>query len=164
MPKKTKTLIVEDNANFRQAIKDILISKFPFMPINQAADGKEALIKLAKQRIDLIFMDIELPGKSGLILTKKIRKTYPHTVIIILTHHDLPEYREAAYKNGAQYFLSTEIEYAGNNHNDATEEIEIFTVPKDRLFEFLTNLPKNTELDLRLPGIIWMLEAKGMLS
>jgi len=29
-------------------------------------------------------------------------------VIIILTHHDLPEYREAAYQNGAQYFLSKE--------------------------------------------------------
>jgi two-component system response regulator YesN len=108
MHKKTKTLIVEDNANFRQAIKEILISKFPFMSINQAADGKEALLKLAKQQTDLIFMDIELPGKSGLMLTKKIRKTYPHTTIIILTHHDLPEYQEAAYKNGAQFFLSKE--------------------------------------------------------
>ena len=108
MPKKTKTLIVEDNANFRQAIKEILISKFPFMSIKQAADGKEALLKLANQQTDLIFMDIELPGKSGLVLTKNIKKAYPHAVIIILTHHDLPEYRDAAYKNGAQYFLSKE--------------------------------------------------------
>ena len=108
MPKKTKTLIVEDNANFRQAIKEILISKFPFMSIEQAADGKEALLKLANQQTDLIFMDIELPGKSGLVLTKNIKKVYPHAIIIILTHHDLPEYRDAAYKNGAQYFLSKE--------------------------------------------------------
>ena len=108
MPKKTKTLIVEDNANFRQAIKEILISKFPFMCIKQAADEREALLKLANQQTDLIFMDIELPGKNGLVLTKKIKKVYPHTIIIILTHHDLPEYREAAYKNGAQYFLSKE--------------------------------------------------------
>ena len=108
MPKKTKILIVEDNANFRQTIKEILISRFPFMSIKQAADGREALLKLATQQTDLIFMDIELPGKSGLVLTKKIKNAYPHTVIIILTHHDLPEYREAAYKNGAQYFLSKE--------------------------------------------------------
>ena len=108
MPKKTKTLIVEDNANFRQTIKEILISKFPFMSIKHAADGREALLKLANQQTDLIFMDIELPGKSGLVLTKKIKKAYPHTIIIILTHHDLPEYREAAYQNGAQYFLSKE--------------------------------------------------------
>jgi DNA-binding NarL/FixJ family response regulator len=108
MLKQAKTLIIEENVNFRQAIKEILISKFPFMSINQAADEKEALLKLAEQQTDLIFMDIELPGKSGLILTKKIRKAYPHTTIIILTHHDLPEYQEAAYKNGAQFFLSKE--------------------------------------------------------
>ena len=108
MPKKIKTLIVEDSANFRQAIKEILISKFPSMFIAQAAEGKEALLKLGKHRPDLIFMDIELPGKSGLVLTKEIKKIYPHAVIIILTHHDLPEYREAAYQNGAQYFLSKE--------------------------------------------------------
>jgi len=120
MPKKTKTLIVEDNANFRQTIKEILISKFPFMSINQAADGREALLKLANQQIDLIFMDIQLPEKSGLILTKKIRKAYPHAIIIILTHHDLPEYREAAYKNGAQYFLSKET----TNTSEIAELVE----------------------------------------
>lgn len=108
MPKKIKTLIVEDSANFRQAIKEILISKFPSMFIAQAADGKEALLKLGKHQPDLIFMDIELPGKNGLVLTKEIKKIYPHAVIIILTHHDLPEYREVAYQNGAQYFLSKE--------------------------------------------------------
>ena len=58
------------------------------MSIKQAADSREALLKLAQQRTDLIFMDIELPGKNGLILTKKIREIYPHVVIVILTHHD----------------------------------------------------------------------------
>ena len=108
MLKKIKTLIVEDNATFRQRLKELLISKFPFMFITQAADGKEALIKLAQHRPDLIFMDIELPLESGLVLTKKIKKIYPHAVIIIITHHDLQEYRIAAYQNGAQYFLSKE--------------------------------------------------------
>lgn len=108
MPKKIKTLIIEDNANFRKTIKEILISKFPSIFIAQAADGREAFLKIDKHQPDLIFMDIELHGTSGLVLTKEIKKIYPHTVIIILTHHDLPEYREAAYQNGAQYFLSKE--------------------------------------------------------
>ena len=108
MSNQVRTLIIEDNASFRQTVKEILSSKFPFMSIKQAADGREALLKLAQQRTDLIFMDIELPGKNGLILTKKIREIYPHVVIVILTHHDLPEYQDAAYKNGAQYFLSKE--------------------------------------------------------
>ena len=129
MPKKTKTLIVEDNANFRQTIKEILISKFPFMSIKHAADGREALLKLANQQTDLIFMDIELPGKSGLVLTKKIKKAYPHTIIIILTHHDLPEYREAAYQNGAQYFLSKE----STNANEIVELVESILAGVERI-------------------------------
>jgi DNA-binding NarL/FixJ family response regulator len=108
MDKKIKTLIVEDNADFRQIIKEILFSKFPLMLIKQAADGREALIKLVRDRPDLIFVDIELAGENGLMLTKKFKKIHSHAVIIILTHHDLPEYREAAYQNGAQYFLSKE--------------------------------------------------------
>ena len=108
MPKKIKTLIVEDNATFRQTIKELLIAKFPSMFITQAADGKEAFIKLANYRTDLIFMDIGLPVESGLVLTQKIKKIYPEAVIIILTNHDLQEYRIAAYQKGAQYFLSKE--------------------------------------------------------
>jgi len=108
MSNQVRTLLVEDNANSRQALKEILISKFPFMSIRQAADGREALLKLAQQRTDLIFMDIELPGQNGLMLTKRISKSYPHAVIIILTNHDLPEYQNVAYQNGAQYFLSKE--------------------------------------------------------
>lgn len=106
--KSGNILIVEDNANFRKALKEILLSKFPFMFITQAADGREALLKLERHRPDLIFLDIDLPGKSGLVITKEIKTIFPQVVIIILTHHDLPEYREAAYQNGAQYFLSKE--------------------------------------------------------
>ena len=63
------------------------------------------------QKIDshppnLIFMDIRLPEENGLELTRKIKADYPDTIIIILTSHDLPEYREAATRCKANYFLS----------------------------------------------------------
>lgn len=51
-------------------------------------------------------MDIKLPGESGLELTKKIKSSYPEIIIIILTNYDLPEYRDVAMRNGADYFLS----------------------------------------------------------
>ncbi len=108
MNKKIKTLLIENSANFRHTIKEILISKFPSISVKQANDGREALIELARHRPDLIFMDIELAEENGLVLTKELKKIYPDAVIIVLTHHDLPEYREAAYQNGAQYFLSKE--------------------------------------------------------
>jgi DNA-binding NarL/FixJ family response regulator len=55
---------------------------------------------------DLIFMDIKLPGESGLELTKKIREGHPDIIIIILTSYDLLEYREAAVRYGANAFVS----------------------------------------------------------
>jgi DNA-binding NarL/FixJ family response regulator len=51
-------------------------------------------------------MDIRLPDESGLELTKKIKANWPDTTIIILTHYDFPEYREAATKYGVNHFLA----------------------------------------------------------
>jgi DNA-binding NarL/FixJ family response regulator len=76
------------------------------MDIIEAADGVEALQKIDSYLPNLIFMDIRLPGENGLELTRKIKTNYPDIIIIILTSHDLPEYREAATQNKANYFFS----------------------------------------------------------
>lgn len=100
-----KTLIVEDNVSFRQTLLEILAARFPFMSIEEAGEGEEALQKINLLVPDLIFMDIKLPGENGLHLTQKIKAKYPEVVIIILTSYDFPEYREAAYRYGANHFI-----------------------------------------------------------
>jgi len=100
------TLLVEDNVNFRQALSDVLLSYFPLISVDEAGDGWEALGKVEYRRPNLIFMDIQLPGENGLDVTKKIKQVYDDIVIVILTTNDLPEYRQQAFRNGADYFLS----------------------------------------------------------
>jgi len=100
-----KTLIVEDNPLFRQTILEILSHQFPSMVLEGAADGKTALEKIEDSLPDLIFMDIRLPGENGLHLTEHIKRRHPQIVVAILTSYDWPEYREAAYKFGANYFI-----------------------------------------------------------
>ena len=100
-----KTLIVEDNPLFRQTIADILATQFPSMVLEEAADGKTALQKIEDAAPDLIFMDIKLPGENGLHLTEHIKRKHPKIVVAVLTSYDWPEYREAAYKFGANYFI-----------------------------------------------------------
>ena len=51
-------------------------------------------------------MDIHLPDASGLDLTEKIHAEHPRTAIVVLSHHDLPEYRARAYENGALDYIS----------------------------------------------------------
>jgi DNA-binding NarL/FixJ family response regulator len=101
-------LIVEDNAEFREMLKVILQSGFPFARISEAGEGNAALREVKRRKPDLIFMDIRMPGKSGIVLTGEIKKRHLDIVVIVLTQHDTPEYREAAFANGADYFLSKE--------------------------------------------------------
>jgi DNA-binding NarL/FixJ family response regulator len=71
----------------------------------EAADGKETLAKIDTFRPAIVFMDIRLPGETGLKLTQKIKELFPAISIVILTSYDFPEYRDAAYQNGADAFL-----------------------------------------------------------
>ena len=100
-----RTLIVEDNPLFSQTILDILSAQIPSMVLEEAADGKTALESIEDALPDLIFMDIKLPGENGLHLTEHIKRRHPEVVVVILTSYDWPEYREAAYKFGANYFI-----------------------------------------------------------
>ena len=75
------------------------------MTIAEAGDGVEALEKINSFSPNLIFMDLELPGENGLKLTRKIKTLYPGILVIILTNHDTPEYREAATQFKADYFF-----------------------------------------------------------
>jgi DNA-binding NarL/FixJ family response regulator len=100
-----KTLIVEDNPLFRQTILEILTTQFPSMVLEAAANGETALERIGEALPDLILMDIKLPGENGLHLTEDIKKKHPGVVVVVLTSYDWPEYREAAYKFGANHFM-----------------------------------------------------------
>ncbi len=75
------------------------------MAVEEAVDGKEALEKVTTFLPELVFMDIRLPGENGLELTRSIKTSHPNIAIIILTDYDLPEYREAAGRDGADGFI-----------------------------------------------------------
>ena len=99
-------LIVDDNAPFRQSLREMLREQFSTMGVEEAEDGEDALDKIEIFSPHLVFMDIKLPGQNGLELTREIKTRYPEIRVIILTSYDLPEYREAAENYGADYFLS----------------------------------------------------------
>jgi two-component system response regulator YesN len=99
-------LLVEDNANYRVTVKEALLAQFPEMNVHEASDGKEALRFLDIDPPTLIFMDINLRGESGLVMTRVIKEIFPQVPICILTNHDSPEYRKAAKQSRADFFLS----------------------------------------------------------
>ena len=76
------------------------------MAVDDVGSGEEALERMESLRPDLMFVDIRLPGQNGLELTRQIRKGDTEVTIVILTNYDLPEFREAAYRYGVNYFFS----------------------------------------------------------
>ncbi|MCK8602815.1 response regulator transcription factor [Desulfoferrobacter suflitae] len=101
-----RTLIVEDNVLFRKALKETLLYRFPAMTIEEASDGEEAMRKMLTFDPEVVFVDICLPGMNGFETTRRIKGTAWSGTIIMLTSHELPEYRTAAYSCGADHFLT----------------------------------------------------------
>ena len=102
----SKILIVEDNRRFSDALSAGLQEDFPDLTLIKASGIQEALAKVHSMQPDLIFVDMRLPDGNGLDFTRSIRAAGIKSVIIILTSHDLPEYREAALGGGADYFMA----------------------------------------------------------
>ena len=100
------TLLVEDNVAFRRELSDILLAHFPTIGIDESGNAADALSKVEYSRPDLIFMDIKLPDENGLEVTRQIKRVYGYIVIVILTSYDIPEYRQQAFRNGADCFIS----------------------------------------------------------
>ena len=103
-------LIVEDNAEFSAFLKSLLEVRFPTAMILQALDADEAMqhCSLNKlDKLDIVLVDISLPGGvNGFALTQWIRQNGTSPPVVILTNHDLPEYRLEAERIGADRFLS----------------------------------------------------------
>jgi DNA-binding NarL/FixJ family response regulator len=75
------------------------------MALEEAADAREAMEKVRTHAPGLVFMDISLPDESGLELLESIKETDPDIAVIVLSSHDLAEYREAASRGGACDFI-----------------------------------------------------------
>ena len=99
-------LIVEDNPVFRTVFKGVLKTRIPSIVVEEASNGEEALFQFQTINPFLIFMDIMLPDKSGLEVSRTIKEINSEVQIIILTDHDIPEYREVAFRSGASHFLT----------------------------------------------------------
>ena len=100
-----RAVLIGGHASFRQALKNIFLSRFPSVAWAEAANGKDAIDLIETFPPDLILIDIRLPGDNAFELTQRIKARYPKVAALLLSSYDLPEYREKACLHGADYFL-----------------------------------------------------------
>jgi DNA-binding NarL/FixJ family response regulator len=106
---KTRVLLVDDHALFREGIATILAAQPDLQVVGEAEDGLEAIVKAQELMPDLVVMDIQMPGMDGLEAARQIKKDLPETVIVMLTVRDDDEKLFQAIRNGAQGYLLKNI-------------------------------------------------------
>ena len=105
-----KLLIVDDHEVVRSGLRRMLEGNDAISDISDCASGEEAYAFLFKNSIDIIIMDISMPGKGGLEATAQIKKRYPAIKIIILSMHDNSMIINKAIDGGADaYILKNEL-------------------------------------------------------
>ena len=100
----SKILIVDDEPNVRLVFRTALEASG--YDVTEAADGELALEALEAGPVDLIFLDLRMPGMDGLEVLRRLRDLGNHTPVVIVTAHgDVPNAVQAM-KLGAIDFLS----------------------------------------------------------
>lgn len=100
-----RILIIEDNAVFRESLRALLCAHSECIEVFESDDGNDALDQMEACKPDIVFIDIQLPDKTGLQITRTLKRHFPGTPVAIITSYDFPEYRTAADHCGANYFF-----------------------------------------------------------
>ncbi|MFZ5775585.1 MAG: sigma-54-dependent transcriptional regulator [Thermodesulfobacteriota bacterium] len=102
-------LIIDDEASIRETLAGILADE-GFSPL-AAADGEQGLKRLEEQGIDLVLLDIWMPGIDGMEVLKRIRESWPDLPVIMISGHGTIETAVAATKLGAFDFIEKPPSY-----------------------------------------------------
>ena len=101
-------LIADDHPFIRQGLKKVLETAKDMLVLDEAANGSEVLDKLRRHKVDVIILDISMPGESGLELIKTLKKEFPRLAVLVLSAHPEEQYALRALKSGASGYLTKE--------------------------------------------------------
>jgi len=100
-----RVAIVEDNSGLREQLKRILESSPGVCPVGLFCSGEEALEGMLAVNPDVILMDIQLPGMSGIECVARLRKDLPTAHVIMLTVYEDSDRIFQALQAGADGYL-----------------------------------------------------------
>ena len=105
-----RILIVDDHPMVRQGLADFLSVSSDFEVVAQCAEAESALRALAAHAPDVVLVDLELPGRSGLWLLEEMRRRSLRALPVVLTSYADPGRVAAAVRAGARAYLLKRID------------------------------------------------------
>ena len=101
----TTLLIAEDQVMMREALAMLLDLEPDLSVVAQVGRGDEVAAAVADHRPDVVLLDIELPGASGLDVAESLRDTSPGTLVVVVTTFGRPGYLRRALDAGVRGFV-----------------------------------------------------------
>ncbi len=99
-----RILIVDDEEAIRRTLRDIL--EFEKYQVDEARDGMEAVVKLKREKYDVMIMDIKMPKMDGMEALERIQILKPDLPVIMISGHANIDTAVEAVKKGAFDFIS----------------------------------------------------------
>ena len=98
-----KILIVDDDKSIRRTLRDIL--EFEKYKVDEASDGLDCLVKVKRDKYDVIVMDIKMPKMDGMEAIERIQLLCPDTPVVMISGHGNIDTAVEAVKKGAFDFI-----------------------------------------------------------
>ena len=106
---RIRLLIVDDHEVVRLGLRTLLTDEPDLEVAAEAGTAEEALVQVANHHPDVVILDIQLPGRSGLEACQEICKKFPETHVIILTSHAGEGFAEQALRAGAAGYVLKQV-------------------------------------------------------
>lgn len=100
-----KVLIADDQYLYREGIKSLLSKEASIEVEISVSSGGEIMDYLRQHLVDIILMDIDMPGMNGIEATRLVKEAYPNTRILILSMHDQLEFILDVIQAGASGYV-----------------------------------------------------------
>ncbi|HTY25299.1 MAG TPA: sigma-54 dependent transcriptional regulator [Desulfomonilaceae bacterium] len=103
MSRKTRFMVVDDELIVRESLGAWLEREGAV--VDRAESGEQALDLMQQNVYDILFVDIKMPGMGGFGLLERVKKSFPTTLVVIITAYGTVEHAVQAMKLGANDFL-----------------------------------------------------------
>lgn len=108
--KPISVLLVDDHTLFRSGIRSLLQRNPDFTIVGEASDGVEGIKRAKQLRPDVVLLDLNMPGMSGLETLQLLLQDCPDTAVIMLTVSEEAQDLTAALQAGARGYLIKNID------------------------------------------------------
>lgn len=101
-----KIIIVDDHELIREGLKKVAAKESDIEVMGEASNSDELFQLLDQHEVDIVLLDISLPGRSGIDIIADIKIKAPNTKILILTMHPEDRFAIQALKAGASGYIT----------------------------------------------------------